>query len=145
MLSASNTYSHKKIKDKKWEDNLITRYPHQIPLININILDIIYWFLFQTFSLKVFFFFFFLNSHSLSEKRIDMENITTTTTTTSKYFFTLYLHLICLSNMHTVNFVVFFTIICKIKTKIHYEFTTIKTYKFNQQKTKKHYSCELII
>ena len=74
-------------------------------------------------------------NYSLSEKRIDMENITTTTT--SKYFFTLYYTWFVFQICTLLILLCFFTIICKIKTKIHYEFTTIKTYKFNQQKTKK--------
>ena len=101
----------------------------KIPLLNIKVLAIIYCILFQTKSLFVWRKKKKL-SHSLSKKRFDMEDITTTTT--GKYFFTIYMHLICLLNMHTVNLVVYFIIICKIKTKIHYEFTTIKICRFSQ-------------
>ena len=65
-------------------------YLYQIPLLNINVLAIIYWFLFQTMFLS-----WFekekkkKNFHSLSKKRFDMEDITTIT---GKYFF---LHFTC--------------------------------------------------
>ena len=124
-----------------------------IPLPNINILLLyIDSFNFQTKSLsqlkkkKTL-------SLSLSQSRLTWKTLLPPQ---ASIFFTFYMHLICLSIMHTVytlhaldlsfkyaySLVVYFLIISKIKMKIHYEFTTIKICRSNQQKAKKHYSCK---
>ena len=66
-------------------------YLHQIPLLNINVLAIIYWFLFQMMSLSRF---EKKKKNSLYKKRFDMEDITTIT---GKYFFFFFsfLHFTC--------------------------------------------------